>query len=336
MQKKENVSPKNNKNMQNIKKERQKSKEKIIIQKYNNNFTKNNKKNKNNINQSLNNPFFSSNPFICNNENNNTGDMEFCHSKEESESNINIVSTNKSTKMLEIKKPNKKKNNYRTKTNIKSQVNTMEILSQSNPFINPSNTSRNDKKLSKRINTNSYKSSTHKQSKKKKFITISQNPINNTGVIINTKSEKNFSNKKVYNKLSISPDIKCSPKNIHNKSLFDAKKIQNYTEIYKKHNKMQNNQSQRINTINKALHNNVKMLKSEYSLNNRLNYSNEKLINQDNNSGNKQLYITKEGKRYVLSKNVQRIRRENFKIKAEERTDFLTYEDDKINKTVNQ
>ena len=59
-------------------------------------------------------------------------------------------------------------------------------------------------------------------------------------------------------------------------------------------------------------------------------------MKQENNSGNKNLFFTRDGKRYVLSKNVQRVRRENGKIKTEEKKDLYTNADDKLSKTTNQ
>ena len=225
------------------------------------------------------------------------------------------------------------------------QTSSKEMQSQTNPFNNKNETSRNNnnKKSSKSINASSYKTSTYNKSKIKQFVTLNNNVNNDQGAICSTKSEKKFSKKNNSTKISISPDIKVSPKKILNNSHYDAKKIQNYTEMYIKHNKIQNNHNQRINTTNnininyyKILNNNVRMLKLDQSLTCRLNNSNEKLMKQENNSGNKNLFFTRDGKRYVLSKNVQRVRRENGKIKTEEIKDFYTNADDKLSKTTNQ
>ena len=346
MQKKENKKSKINKNIADSKNGRQKSNENLLIHKSSTNFTLSNNNSNNNSNiQTLNHHILSSNPFTYHNKVNNTGDFEVCYINEDL-SNANKISENRSTKMLKDMKKKKKKNiNYKTKTAKSLQTSSKEMQSQTNPFNNKNETSRNNnnKKSSKSINASSYKTSTYNKSKIKQFVTLNNNVNNGQGAICSTKSEKKFSKKNNSTKISISPDIKVSPKKILNNSHYDAKKIQNYTEMYIKHNKIQNNHNQRINTTNnininyyKILNNNVRMLKLDQSLTSRLNNSNEKLMKQENNSGNKNLFFTRDGKRYVLSKNVQRVRRENGKIKAEEKKDFYTNADDKLSKTTNQ
>ena len=346
MQKKENIKPKINKSIADSKNERQKSKDNLLIHKSSTNFTiSNNNNNSNNNIQTLNHHILSSNPFIYSNKANNTGDFEVCYIKEELP-NVNKISANKSTKILKDKKKTQKKNNnYKTKTTISMQTSSKQMLSQSNPFNNENKTSRNNnnQKSSKSINASSYKTSTYNNSKIKQFVTLNNNVNNGPGAICSTKSEKKFSKKNNSTKISISPDIQVSPKKILNNSHYDSKKIQNYTEMYMKHNKIQSNHNQRIHTTNnininyyKFLNNDARMFKIDQSLSNRLNISNEKLIKQENNLGNKNLFVTRDGKRYVLSKNVQRIRRENGKIKTEEKKDFYTNEDDKLSKTNNQ
>ena len=218
----------------------------------------------------------------------------------------------------------------------------MEILSQSNRSNDPSNTSRNNnKKSSKSKNTCAYKASTFKQSKAKQSVTLGNNPNSNPRALSTTKSEKKFS-KKPRSKISLSPEIRISSKRIHNNSYYEAKKIQNYTEMYMKNNNRNQNQNQRIKTTNNIsinyyniMQNNVRMIKPDYSPRNRLDHSNEKIIKQDNNNGNKNLFVGRDGKRYVLSKNVQRVRRDNGKIKMDEKKDFHINPDDRFNKTFN-
>ena len=75
-------------------------------------------------------------------------------------------------------------------------------------------------------------------------------------------------------------------------------------ELVIKSNKSQNFDTQRINNNNNAYNNNYRMIKYGIDMNNQQNMTNDNIRNRN-------IIITKDGKRFVLSKNVQRIRRED-------------------------
>lgn len=345
--KKLNISYKNtNKNIVNLKNSQHSSRDHKMIHKANTNFI-NNK-----ITQDFNNHNYLINPFTDSNNNSNIKQKELYHQKEDSEPNANKILTNKSTKTIkEIKNTQKMKTNYKTNTVTSLQVNTQELLSQSNQNNNQTILSRNNNnnKSAKSIKINSYKSSTHKTTKNKKLQNLSYNS-NNNRICIN-KSEKTFTesskNQRGISKSHLSPENRASPKKAHNNSQYEgSKKAQNYTEIYIKYTKIQNHQNQRLNTTNNITtnqhsisnQNSVRGMKTDI-LNNRLNYSNEKIIKREKiirTSNN--TFITNEGKRYVLSKNVQRVRREyNEKgIKNDEKKDnYTNIDENKISQSVN-
>ena len=126
----------------------------------------------------------------------------------------------------------------------------------------------------------------------------------------------------VINKTNISREQK---NRIISQKINEGKKNQNYVEMYMKYSKIQNFQSQRLNTsdninsnnyLNNPLNNNsVRIMKSEMYVNTQHNLSNDKIIrgnNIPNNiRNNNNIIITKDGKRYVLAKNVQRVKRED-------------------------
>ena len=161
--------------------------------------------------------------------------------------------------------------------------------------------------------SSSYKASTHKQIKTKKI-----KPVNN--------NNNNNNNMNVVNKNNISPEQK---NRLVNQKMNEAKKNQNYVEMYMKYSKVQNFQTQRLNTsgnINNNYHynnplnnNSVRLMKSEMYTNTQHNLSNDKIMRGNNTNpnipnnikNNSNVIITKDGKRYVLAKNVQRIKRED-------------------------
>ena len=155
------------------------------------------------------------------------------------------------------------------------------------------------------INMSSYKASTYKLNKGKKIITLNHsanykinihnndiNILNNSSIPINKRVFKN----------NISPE--------QNSRIFSHKMKNNLTEgnikgeLVIKSNKSQNFDTQRINNNNNAYNNNYRMIKYGIDMNNQQNMTNDNIRNRN-------IIITKDGKRFVLSKNVQRIRRED-------------------------
>ena len=86
--------------------------------------------------------------------------------------------------------------------------------------------------------------------------------------------------------------------------------------MFAKINKYQIISNQKINVQNKnigkyPLDNKSRMIKSDVNINNQIYFSNDKSLNRNiNTRAINNMVITKDGKRYVLSKNVQRIREE--------------------------
>ena len=154
-------------------------------------------------------------------------------------------------------------------------------------------------------NMNSYKASTHKLIKGKKIISLNHSAnykinINNNDINILNNSSIPI-NKRIF-KNNISPE--------QNNRILSHKMKNNLTEgnikgeLIIKNNRSQNFDNPRINTNNNAYNNNYRMLKYGIDINNQLNMTNDNIRNRN-------IVITKDGKRFVLSKNVQRIRRED-------------------------
>ena len=264
----------------------------------------------------------SSNPFIDNSKYQNLAEKESFHLKEESEPNANKILTNKNAKSIKELKISQKKTNYKTNTVTSMQTNPHALLSEQNQnnniisnqtiisaqnqiqIQNPNNNFANKNNSTNNFKSSSYKASTHKQIKAKKI-----KPTNNNN------------NMNVINKTNISPE----QKRLITQKINEGKKNQNYVEMYMKYSKIQNFQSQRLNTsdninsnnyLNNPLNNNsVRIMKSEMYVNTQHNLSNDKIIrgnNIPNNiRNNNNIIITKDGKRYVLAKNVQRVKRED-------------------------
>ena len=298
----------------------------------------------NNNNNNLNNAFnLSSNPFIDNSKYQNIAEKESYHLKEESEPNANKILTNKNAKSIKELKIPQKKTNYKTNTVTSLQTNPQSLLSETslnnsnnnniisnqnivsnatilasqnqNQSQNVNNNFNNKNNSANNFKSSSYKASTHKQIKAKKIKPVNANNNNNN----------NNNNMNVVNKSNISPEQK---NRLVNQKMNEAKKNQNYVEMYMKYSKVQNFQTQRLNTsgnINNNYHynnplnsNSVRLMKSEMYTNTQHNLSNDKIIrgnnipNISNNiKNNSNVIITKDGKRYVLAKNVQRIKRED-------------------------
>ena len=260
-----------------------------------------------NINSANNTRIYYSNLFIDNSKYHNIGEKETYDLKEEIEPNANKILTTKNTKTIKEIKKSFKKTNYKTNTVSPLPINTQGLLSEANLKINRSNfVNINDKNMSiDNINMNSYKASTYKLNKGKKIITLNHsanykinihnndiNILNNSSIPINKRVFKN----------NISPE--------QNSRIFSHKMKNNLTEgnikgeLVIKSNKSQNFDTQRINNNNNAYNNNYRMIKYGIDMNNQQNMTNDNIRNRN-------IIITKDGKRFVLSKNVQRIRRED-------------------------
>ena len=288
----------------------QNSKENNIIQKSNTTFI-NTQKNYQTMNVNNNNYSSNSNPFIDNSKYQNIGEKETYQLREEAEPNANKIPTYKNNKTIKEIKKLTKKTSYKTNT-ITSMPNNQGSLIQSNPINNNNNSQTID---GNNIKMSSYKASTHKQVKGKKLITLSHNQ--NTKINISTNNEQenaNYTqipmNKKIF-KSNISPEqrnrISAQKINIQTE---ENRKPESYGEMYSKINKYQN---QRLNTstnIDNSGNNSIRIMKSGTTFPNQHNFSNEKIIRKENNMRNNKTVITKDGKRYVLAKNVQRVRRE--------------------------
>ena len=317
----------NNSNIPNLKSNHQNQKDNNTILKSNTSFIPSSIPHKNENNQFVNNNNNSSNPFIDNSKYQNIGEKETYQFRDESEPNANKILTSKTKTIKSIKKTQQKQGyNFNTITSTTTTiVDNQEIITESNQNNNQSS---NFKMIS-------YKCSTHKQSKGKKVTNMSQNPTNIKISSHNESDNLNFSenpkNLKNMNKKDLTPDQKISRNISANRSniINDGnKKNPNYTEMYVKHSNIkiqQNFGGQRQNTTNNIstshniiinnnniinnTNNSMRINKSSI-LNNPHNFSSEKIIRGGNNNKGNETIITKDGKRYILSKNVQRFRKE--------------------------
>ena len=250
-----------------------------------------------------------SNLFIDNSKYHNIGEKETYDLKEEIEPNANKILTAKNTKTIKEIKRSFKKTNYKTNTVSPLPVNTQGLLSESNIKLNNTNfININDKNLSiDNINVNSYKASTHKLNKGKKIITLNHSA--NYKININNNDINFLNNSSIpISKRGFKGNI--SPEQNSNR-IFAHKMKNNLTEgnikgeLIMKNNKSQNFDNRRINTNNNAFsNNNFRMIKYGIDINNQQNMTNDNIRNRN-------IIITKDGKRFVLSKNVQRIRRDD-------------------------
>ena len=334
-QKKVGNMSKNNNNIQNLKNYHQNIKDNNtnVILKSNTVFTQKNQ----NMNNSL-----SSNPFIDNSKYQNIVEKETYQYREEKEPNANKILANKNTKSIKgIKKIAAQKKGYHTNTVTSMPlVNSQQMLSESN---NNENSQSNNFKMI------SYKTSTHKQIKGKRIAPLDQNS-NNILMNINDNENMNFS------------EIPKNLKNQHKKDLTPVQKNRNiagnkvsafYTEgnvksinyseqfiKFSNHKIQQDFSGQRQNTSSNisvsnsiysntnANNNSLRMMKSDNSLSNQRNISNEKLFKGNNTMRNNEVVISKDGKKYVMGKNPQRVKREDEDGKIDERKKILYSIDD--------
>lgn len=314
-QKKAGNIPKNNNNIQNLKNYHQNVNIKDnnstnAILKSNTTFSQKNQ----NMNNSL-----SSNPFIDNSKYQNIVEKETFQYREEKEPNANKILTNKNAKSIKgIKKVPAQKKGYHTNTVTSMPlVDSQQILSESNN--NDTNQGNNFKMIS-------YKTSTHKQIKGKRIVPLGQNSNN---ILMNINDDENI-------KFS---EIPKNLKNQHKKDLTPVQKNRNisgnkisafYTEgnvkninyseqfiKFSNHKIQQDFSGQRQITSN-----NISVSNSIYSntntnnnsvrmLSNQRNISNEKLFKGNNTMRNNEVAHSKDGKKYVMAKNVQRTKKED-------------------------
>jgi hypothetical protein len=267
----------------------------------------------------------SSNPFIDNSKYQNIVEKETYQYREEKEPNANKILTNKNTKSIKgIKKMLPGKKGYHTNTVTSMPlVDNQQILSESNN--NDNNQSNNFKMIS-------YKTSTHKQIKGKRIVPLGQNSNN---ILLNINDDENMKSSEIIKNL----------KNQHKKDLTPIQKNRNisgnkisafYTEgnvkninyseqfiKFSSHKIQQEFSGQRQNTSNNisvsnsiysstnATNNSVRMMKSDNSLSNQRNISNEKIFKGNNTMRNNEVALSKDGKKYVVAKNVQRTKKED-------------------------
>ena len=291
-----------------------------------------NHKNKNyqtNINNN-----YSSNPFIDNSKYQNNVEKEPYHYKEELEPNYNKIIANKAKSKKSLKKiPQKKSYNPSTVIARQADIDNPQIMYESNQH---NNDNKNNHNHSPNFNMISYKTSTYKQIKGKRIVQLGQNSNNLKMNSINNEIENlNFSeipkNLKNIHKKDYTPDQKnnrnITPHRLNTLQTDGNIKNKNYTEIFIKHNnikkspnklnkKIQGNNNINIitnNTINN-ISNTQRILKSGNKLSSQRNTSKEKIFKSiNNNFKNNDIIITKEGKKYVLTKNfkVQKDKIEN-------------------------
>ena len=279
-------------------------------------------KNYQNLDNRTNTKNINNNPFIDNSKYYNIGEKESYHLKDEAEPNINRILTNKNAKTIKEIKKSQKMKNYKTNTVTYMPINTDNILSGSNPNynnINQNNQNNNIEITNKNINLSdnikisSYKASTHNLYKGKPNTPLNNNnnnrnannPSNKIKISGNNVENLNYSsiplNKKIF-KSNISPEQKrVNSQKFH----YIQTEGNSKREMYMKNR--HNYETQRLNTTNNIINNNsgnnignnsVRLLKSDIGLN-------EQIM-----KGSKNAFVIKDGKRYVLAKNVQRIRRE--------------------------
>ena len=244
---------------------------------------------------------YSLNPFI----NNNIIDYESYNNTEDFEPNANRILTDKNIKSIKEIKKSQKKPNYKTNKVISNQTNSQRKLFQPN---NNKNIYQNifDKNIFKQnLPYISYKYSTHRQAKRREYLTFNHSVNSNSYTSHNR--DLNICN------------TELTKRNSSSKRLTYVRTEENnnkYTEIYMKNIKNRNKKvsANEANSFKKknSEDNTVRKAKSGYQILKKSS-SRETNIKENKNNNSK---ITKEGKdkdnkRYVLYKIVQRVRRED-------------------------
>ena len=297
-----NIIPNLKNNQQNYKDNN--NKDNIIIHKSNTSSMARQK-----INQyQSNNNNYSNNPFVDNDRYHNILEKDLYYfSRDDSEPNANKILTNSDIITLKAIKKSQKK--YKLKSGLSS--NYRGISKNSNRNYSQTNVDINNKNPNN--NFNSYNSLTYRQRQVKennKLEKLNHNKSdnfnlnitsNNGSVNLNYSDTKNKKNQDIFQKVNA---FKTEGNRIY----------QNLGEVYSKLNKYHNLYNKNLNNTDNLSNNfpgsnSVKMMKSTF--NNQYHMSNDKNVTGVKNIRNINEEIVKDGKRYVLSKYIQRIRRED-------------------------
>ena len=282
-------------------------KKSTIVEKYINNIQKN-AQNQNQINQNkkpyTSNISLTSTPKTQQNENNvfidntqyqNISEKESYHLKVQSEPSINKLMTS-NTKTFNTVQQKKHTILKPPSTNVEENrvLTDPNINNNTNPEINQANN----------VKVVSYKSITHRKSKGKLITnnSVDQNNVNNANNTFNSQKVKKTNSFQVKINNNNNQDQKKNQQSQRTKLTINRSSNSQITE---------GNKSTNINNLNKTQDNNI-----NNSYNNTLTVTSSNVSGRNIKSGN--LYsstnnsdMNKEGKRYILTKNVQRIRKED-------------------------
>jgi len=260
---------------------------------------------------------YQTNPFVDNSKYQNLAEKQTYQFRDENEQNQNRNQniTSRATKAVKnLKRKERKSCNYNTMTSM-TMIENQQVMS--NDMIRFNN-----------IKKSSYKTSTHKQAKGQRILSLENyNSIKSAmvdgegGTVFLSEMSKNVR----ITKKDLTPD---SSRTSFNKNDFN-KKTSNYTDMYLKHNNLKLNQqlnSKRQNSIHNSNNSNANISNncSNISTNSSMriykpgnmlkiqhNSSSEKLIKGGNSNLNDEgCFKASDGKRYVMARNVKRIRRE--------------------------
>ena len=258
---------------------------------------------KQNKNKNINNNISSLNPFV------NNIKYHFIIEKEsknisniETGQNINKINQNINDNTVKQIKTMLQKSNYKSNTARQIQTNEQVSTPQSNSInINNQNNIINNKNY--KIRKVSYKASTDK-TKKGKIVTKSNNQ--NIKINISNNEPDNLKYSEIPKKKDINLKTEGNNNSHNNGELF--------LKIKKK---MQNFENHKLNTLDNTGGNILKMNKVAITVNNENNLTNENIVREDMNKKNNNIIITKDGKKYVLSKKIQKVRKEDNNNKSE-------------------
>ena len=263
---------------------------------------------------SNNNNNYSNNPFVDNDKYHNILEKDlYYHSRDDSEPNANKILTNSHIITIREIKKSQKKN--KIKSGLLSS-NSRGIPKNSNINYPQTNIDINDKNPNSNNNSNfnSYKPLTYRQLKgNNKLAKLNHNRSDNYNHNNSSNHDSgnlNYSEKKNKKNQDISQKV-----NVFKTE--ENRKYQNFGEIYSKLNKYHNLYNKNLNNPDNLSNNflgsnSTKMMKSAF--NHQYHLSNDKNVKGNKNIRNINEETVKDGKRYVLAKNVQRIRREDDQI----------------------
>ena len=315
-----NLSLENNQNYQ-MKRIIPKSKTDLIIR-------QNNNKNINNNNSSK-------NPFANNAKYQFIVEKELHNNlNEENGQNLNKINPNNNNNINVVKqiKTISQKSNYKSNTSRQIQNIDQGLIPQSNSNNNNQNNINNPNTINNnqndiinnkhnKIRKGSYKALTNINQKGKKII----NKINNQNIKINISN--NESEYLKYSEIQKRKDINVKTEGNHiNK---------NNGELFLKiKKKMQNFENRKLNTLDNAGANILRINKTVIIMNNTNNLSTEKITKGDNNKKSNNFIVTKDGKKYILSKKIQKERKVDNKIENAEQIKIYNNMDSEGNKNI--